>query len=207
MVNARWKHLFVSPLVVERDRRSMFTSHLPVPLDQLQAIVDDRQRRQPKKVHLEQSPSFRLPSCHRQSRLLRSLSAPAAPVPSVAAAQSPRRRHAHRLRAPGLQAALPVSMSERTLGSFVIRNLQLLRFGQCLLDRDADRRRNQSWRSDRLRHKGISSARPTSLIAAFAAIVLNVMICATCSRPYLRCTYSITSPRRFMQKSISISGI
>ena len=53
----------------------------------------------------------------------------------------------------------------------------------------------------------MSRLRPTSLIAAFAAMVLKVMICATCSRPYLRVTYSITSPRRFMQKSISISGI
>ncbi len=54
---------------------------------------------------------------------------------------------------------------------------------------------------------GMSSARPTSFTAAFAAIVLKVMICATWSRPYFCCTYSITSPRRFMQKSMSISGI
>ena len=53
----------------------------------------------------------------------------------------------------------------------------------------------------------MSMARPTSLIAAFAAMVPKVIICATFSRPYLCVTYSITSPRRFMQKSISISGI
>ena len=35
---------------------------------------------------------------------------------------------------------------------------------------------------------GTSMARPTSLIAAFAAIVPNVMICATLSRPYFRVT-------------------
>ena len=54
---------------------------------------------------------------------------------------------------------------------------------------------------------GMSSARPTSLIAAFAAIVLKVMICATWSSPYFCFTYSITSPRRFMQKSMSMSGM
>ncbi len=54
---------------------------------------------------------------------------------------------------------------------------------------------------------GISSTRPTSLIAALAAIVPNVMICATFSRPYFSVTYRITSPRRFMQKSTSISGM
>ena len=54
---------------------------------------------------------------------------------------------------------------------------------------------------------GISIARPTSLMAAFAAIVPKVIICATLSRPYFSVTYSINSPRRRMQKSISISGI
>ena len=41
---------------------------------------------------------------------------------------------------------------------------------------------------------GMSSARATSRTAAFAFIVPNVMICATFSRPYLRVTYSMTSP-------------
>src|SRR6187401_3437121 len=39
-------------------------------------------------------------------------------------------------------------------------------------------------------------ARPTSLIAALAAMVPKVMICATFSRPYFCVTYSISSPRR-----------
>ncbi len=50
-------------------------------------------------------------------------------------------------------------------------------------------------------------ARPTSLIAALAAMVPKVMICATLSRPYFCVTYWMTSPRRFMQKSMSISGM
>src|SRR5258708_2480644 len=41
----------------------------------------------------------------------------------------------------------------------------------------------------------MSRARPTSLIAARAPSVPNVMICATCSRPYFSVTYRITSPR------------
>ena len=53
---------------------------------------------------------------------------------------------------------------------------------------------------------GMSSARATSLTAAFAFIVPNVMIWATFSRPYFRVTYSMTSPRRRSQKSMSISG-
>ncbi len=54
---------------------------------------------------------------------------------------------------------------------------------------------------------GMSIARPTSFTAAFAAMVPNVIICATFSRPYFWVTYSINSPRRRMQKSISISGM
>ena len=50
-------------------------------------------------------------------------------------------------------------------------------------------------------------ARPTSFTAAFAAMVPKVMICATFSRPYFCVTYSISSPRRRMQKSMSISGM
>ena len=53
----------------------------------------------------------------------------------------------------------------------------------------------------------MSIARPQSLMDALAAMVLKVMICATCSRPYFRVTYSMTSPRRFWQKSTSISGM
>ena len=53
---------------------------------------------------------------------------------------------------------------------------------------------------------GMSSARATSRTAAFAFIVPNVMIWATFSRPYLRVTYSMTSPRRRSQKSMSMSG-
>ena len=52
----------------------------------------------------------------------------------------------------------------------------------------------------------MSIARPTSRTTAFAFIVPKVMICATFSRPYLRVTYSITSPRRRSQKSMSMSG-
>jgi len=37
-------------------------------------------------------------------------------------------------------------------------------------------------------------------------MVPKVMIWATFSRPYLRVTYSITSPRRRSQKSMSMSG-
>ena len=44
-------------------------------------------------------------------------------------------------------------------------------------------------------------------MAALAAMVPKVMICATLSRPYFCVTYSMTSPRRFMQKSMSISGM
>ena len=52
----------------------------------------------------------------------------------------------------------------------------------------------------------MSSTRPTSRTTAFAFIVPKVMIWATFSRPYFRVTYSITSPRRFSQKSMSMSG-
>ena len=50
------------------------------------------------------------------------------------------------------------------------------------------------------------SVRPTSRTAARAFNVPNVMIWATFSLPYLRVTYSITSPRRRSQKSMSMSG-
>ena len=53
---------------------------------------------------------------------------------------------------------------------------------------------------------GMSIARPTSRTTALAFIVPKVMICETFSRPYLRVTYSMTSPRRRSQKSTSISG-
>src|ERR1051326_2939718 len=49
--------------------------------------------------------------------------------------------------------------------------------------------------------------RPTSRTTDFAAIVPKVMICATLSSPYFLRTYSMTSPRRFMQKSMSMSGM
>ena len=52
----------------------------------------------------------------------------------------------------------------------------------------------------------MSSTRPTSRTTAFAFMVPKVMICATFSRPYLRVTYSMTSPRRRSQKSMSMSG-
>ncbi len=52
----------------------------------------------------------------------------------------------------------------------------------------------------------ISRTRPTSLMTAFAFIVPKVMICATFSRPYFWVTYSMTSPRRRSQKSMSMSG-
>ena len=52
----------------------------------------------------------------------------------------------------------------------------------------------------------MSSTRPTSRTTAFAFIVPKVMIWATFSRPYLRVTYSMTSPRRLSQKSMSMSG-
>ncbi len=52
----------------------------------------------------------------------------------------------------------------------------------------------------------MSSTRPTSRTTAFAFMVPKVMIWATFSRPYLRVTYSMTSPRRFSQKSMSMSG-
>ncbi|GBE03271.1 hypothetical protein BMS3Abin09_00183 [bacterium BMS3Abin09] len=47
----------------------------------------------------------------------------------------------------------------------------------------------------------------TSLMTALACIVPNVMIWATRSLPYLFVTYSMTSPRLFIQKSTSISGM
>ena len=53
---------------------------------------------------------------------------------------------------------------------------------------------------------GQAQARPTSRIAARAASVPNVPICATFAMPYLSLTYWITSPRRCWQKSMSISG-
>ena len=54
---------------------------------------------------------------------------------------------------------------------------------------------------------GTPSARPASRMAARAAIVPNVTICATRSLPYLAVTYAMTSSRRSTQKSVSISGI
>ena len=54
--------------------------------------------------------------------------------------------------------------------------------------------------------KLMSRARATSRTTAFAFIVPKVMIWATFSRPYFRVTYSMTSPRRASQKSMSMSG-
>src|SRR5437868_10227803 len=54
---------------------------------------------------------------------------------------------------------------------------------------------------------GISSARPTSLIAARDARVPKVTIWQTESRPYSFETWLITSARPRTQKSISMSGI
>ena len=48
--------------------------------------------------------------------------------------------------------------------------------------------------------------RATSRTTARAFIVPNVMIWATFSRPYFWVTYSMTSPRRRSQKSMSMSG-
>ncbi len=45
-----------------------------------------------------------------------------------------------------------------------------------------------------------------SRMTVFAPSVPKVMICATLSRPYFPFTYSITSPRRDWQKSMSKSG-
>ena len=56
------------------------------------------------------------------------------------------------------------------------------------------------------RARGIFRARPTSFSAAFAAIVPNVPICATLAAPYLLRTYSMTSYRRSLHRSMSISG-
>ena len=56
------------------------------------------------------------------------------------------------------------------------------------------------------RGMGRPSARPTSRIAARAASVPNVPICATFATPYFSLTYWITSPRRCWQKSMSMSG-
>ena len=53
---------------------------------------------------------------------------------------------------------------------------------------------------------GISRTRPMSRITVFEPSVPNVMICATLSRPYFCFTYSMTSPRRDWQKSMSKSG-
>ena len=52
-----------------------------------------------------------------------------------------------------------------------------------------------------------SSARPTSLTAALAFRVPSVIIWLTLSAPYFSITWSITSPRLSIQKSISISGM
>ena len=48
---------------------------------------------------------------------------------------------------------------------------------------------------------------PTSLIAALAFNVPNVIMCATLSTPYFSRTYSITCSLCSWSKSISISGI
>ncbi len=53
---------------------------------------------------------------------------------------------------------------------------------------------------------GTSRTRPTSRMAARAAIVPKVMIWLTLSWPYLFVTYSIISCRRRAQKSMSMSG-
>ncbi len=52
----------------------------------------------------------------------------------------------------------------------------------------------------------MSITRPTSRTTAFAFMVPKVMIWATLSRPYFFVTYSMTSPRRASQKSMSMSG-
>ena len=57
------------------------------------------------------------------------------------------------------------------------------------------------------RATGRESTRATSRTASFGLSCEKVTICATFSRPYLRVTYSMTSPRRAWQKSMSMSGI
>jgi hypothetical protein len=54
---------------------------------------------------------------------------------------------------------------------------------------------------------GNDSTRATSRTASLGFSCEKVTIWATFSRPYLRVTYSMTSPRRAWQKSMSMSGI
>ena len=54
---------------------------------------------------------------------------------------------------------------------------------------------------------GSDSTRATSRTASFGFNCEKVTICDTFSRPYLAVTYSMTSPRRAWQKSMSMSGI
>src|SRR5580658_6065179 len=52
--------------------------------------------------------------------------------------------------------------------------------------------------------RGTLSTRPTSRIAARAAMVPNVMICATRSRPYFSCTYARTRSPHIIEVDVDV---
>ena len=101
----------------------------------------------------------------------------------------------------------PTSSSSLTFGSFCCAAPCSAGFSlERLVERHVERRRDQLGDPVDLgeRHVQARGRRPGPPPCAF--IVPKVMIWATFSRPYLRVTYSMTSPRRSSQKSMSISG-
>ena len=105
---------------------------------------------------------------------------------------------------PSSRRATPSSSS--TFGSACSQLLQRRRSPRWPCRASCRARRESAWRPCWRRPAGCRARAPTSRTAAFAFIVPNVMIWATFSRPYFRVTYSMTSPRRRSQKSMSISG-
>ncbi len=85
--------------------------------------------------------------------------------------------------------------SSFTRGSVCLHLLQDRILLERLVERHVQGRRDQLGDLVDLGECACRATRPTSLMTAFASIVPNVMIWATCSRPYLRVTYSMTSPR------------
>ena len=87
------------------------------------------------------------------------------------------------------------------------RLLEARRVAEGALEVDVGAVRARAWRCGRPSATGSDSTRATSRTASLGFSCENVTICDTFSRPYLAVTYSMTSPRRAWQKSMSMSGI
>ena len=153
-------------------------------LDQLQRVVDDGQRGQAEEVHLQQADLL-----DGRHVVLRDDFVVVGPCTagrgrSAAAARSRRRRRAPSVARQAFETLRDIHQLPRRADP--LRRPR--RSSAILLDapfeRDVERGRDHLGDPLDVGDTVMSSARPTSLIAARAPCVPKVMICATCSRPY-----------------------